>query len=971
MPIDIRGTIRGRLAAMVAIPVAFLAIYCAADALGSLGAYRASRASMALADLCVRVGGAVHELQKERGATAGFLSSGGKRFSEEKAAARKQADIRIAELRGALPGLDLGAQAPGVLAKVRKADESLDRLQGWRTSADALELAPPRQVANYSTLIEALLDVVDEIPRNTRDLGLFSASQAYLQVMRVKEQSGLERATLNTAFTADRFQEGLFRKFCSLVGQQEAGIQTFRGLASPAQAAFLDDQLKGPFAAEVDRFRAVAFRRGEQGGFGEDPARWFGLATARIDALKAVESRMGEDLRSMVQASLDRASRGMARAALVMALALGLSLFLAVTLAKGIIRPLGVCSAALGRISAGDIPGRITETYYGEFNEIRDNLNRCTGAVNALVADAAMLSRAGVEGKLATRADASRHLGDFRRIVQGFNDTLDAVIGPLNAAAHHVDRISKGDLPPRITADYPGDFNGLKDNLNRCIDALDGMLRQTRSVIGAAREGDLGARAGTDGAQGAYGELLAGFNATLDAVVTPIREVIRVVGALERGDLTQRITGDYRGDFKELGDAMNNSVAGLGRTLAGMRSASNTLASASEELSSSVSVIAATAERLLQKAEQASAGTQGANAKVRDLAAGVEETDARCATVAEESGQVNGRLQTAGAAVEEISVSLDTVGGSMEQMSASMAVISDSTGSMTGAVDSVAAAIREMEAGLLDVSRSAGKAAAVAVEASRSAGDTARIMDHLGRSAKEVGKVVDLIKGIAAQTNLLALNATIEAASAGEAGKGFAVVAGEVKVLAKQTASATEEIRTRVGEIQESTGQAVAAIGAIVGVIDEIKGISTGIAAAVEAQTRTTGGISTSIVQAARNAGEVSRNVKVAAAGTHTVSRNLREIAIGGQEVSRNVQDAVMGVKTISRNMADLAERAAGMAGVSGRAADDVDGVDRSIAIVTAATLETARGVGEIRKAATDLARLAETLRASVETFRL
>jgi len=453
MSIDIRGTIRGRLAAMVAIPVAFLAIYCVADALGSLRAYRESRAAMALAEVCVRVGDVVHELQKERGATAGYLSSGGKRFVDEKAAARKQADLRISDLRGSLSGLDLGAQAPGVLAKVRKADESLDKLTGWRQSADALAVAPPQHVANYSGLIGGLLDVVEEIPRNTRDLGLFSTSQAYLQVMRVKEQSGIERATLNTAFTADRFQEGLFRRFCSLVGQQEAGIQTFRGLAAPAQAAFLDEELKGPFAAGVDGFRAVAFSRGGQGGFGADSAQWFRLATARIDALKAVEARMGADLRAMVQASLDQARRGMARAALVMGLALGLSVLLAVTLARGIIRPLQVCSASLGRISAGDIPGRITETSYGEFNEIRDNLSRC-------------------------------------------------------------------------------------------IDALDGMLHQTRAVIGSAREGDLGARAGTDGARGAYRELLAGFNATLDAVVTPIREVIRVVGALEQGDLTQRIAGD-------------------------------------------------------------------------------------------------------------------------------------------------------------------------------------------------------------------------------------------------------------------------------------------------------------------------------------------------------------------------------------------------------------------------------------------
>jgi methyl-accepting chemotaxis protein len=62
-----------------------------------------------------------------------------------------------------------------------------------------------------------------------------------------------------------------------------------------------------------------------------------------------------------------------------------------------------------------------------------------------------MLSQAGVEGKLSTRADASKHNGDFHKIVQGVNDCLDAVIGPLNVAADYVDKIAMGHIPPKIS----------------------------------------------------------------------------------------------------------------------------------------------------------------------------------------------------------------------------------------------------------------------------------------------------------------------------------------------------------------------------------------------------------------------------------------------------------------------------------------------------------------------------------------
>ena len=103
-----------------------------------------------------------------------------------------------------------------------------------------------------------------------------------------------------------------------------------------------------------------------------------------------------------------------------------------------VIGPLNVSAGYVDRIAKGDIPPKITDNYNGDFNTIKNNLNQCVDAVNALVADAATLAKAAVEGKLATRADASRHQGDFRKIVQGVNETLDAVIGPdqRSAAGH-------------------------------------------------------------------------------------------------------------------------------------------------------------------------------------------------------------------------------------------------------------------------------------------------------------------------------------------------------------------------------------------------------------------------------------------------------------------------------------------------------------------------------------------------------
>ena len=100
-----------------------------------------------------------------------------------------------------------------------------------------------------------------------------------------------------------------------------------------------------------------------------------------------------------------------------------------------LVTPVAFTSTYIERIGKGNIPEKITDTYNGDFNTIKTNLNACIDAVNAMVADAVLLTKAAMEGKLATRADASKHQGDYRKIVEGINNTLDAVIGPLNFSA--------------------------------------------------------------------------------------------------------------------------------------------------------------------------------------------------------------------------------------------------------------------------------------------------------------------------------------------------------------------------------------------------------------------------------------------------------------------------------------------------------------------------------------------------------
>jgi methyl-accepting chemotaxis protein len=228
-----------------------------------------------------------------------------------------------------------------------------------------------------------------------------------------------------------------------------------------------------------------------------------------------------------------------------------------------VIGPLNVAAEYVDRISKGDIPPKITDSYQGDFNEIKNNLNTCIDAVNALIADANALAQAAVEGRLATRADAGRHQGDFRKIVEGVNGTLDAVIGPLNVAAEYVDRISKGDIPPKIADAYKGDFNEIKNNLNTCIDAVNALIADANALAQAAVDGRLATRADASRHQGDFRAIVEGVNRTLDAVIGPLNVAAEYVDRISKGDIPPTITDAYHGDFNEIKHNLNTCIQAL------------------------------------------------------------------------------------------------------------------------------------------------------------------------------------------------------------------------------------------------------------------------------------------------------------------------------------------------------------------------------------------------------------------------
>ena len=295
------------------------------------------------------------------------------------------------------------------------------------------------------------------------------------------------------------------------------------------------------------------------------------------------------------------------------------------------------------------------------------------------------------------------------------------------------------------------------------------------------------------------------------------------------------------------------------------------------------------ARTLIQATQQV---TSGLRDTITEVASGAEtlsgastELTAIAQSLLTGNKEVSNLASTVAAAAQQSSATASTLVTAMEQASTNLA--------------SVATATEEMSSTVGEIASNAEKARTISGQADSQTQAIAAMMRDLGTAAHGIGKVTETITSISAQTNLLALNATIEAARAGQAGKGFAVVANEIKELAQQTASATEDIRGKISSIQTSTGTAIANIESIALVIGEVGSIVSSIAAAIEEQSTVTRDVATNIARASSGVREA--NVKLVESTT-VVQGIANDIGV----VKSTVSELVGGSELVQASAAQL-----------------------------------------------------------------
>lgn len=585
------------------------------------------------------------------------------------------------------------------------------------------------------------------------------------------------------------------------------------------------------------------------------------------------------------------------------------------------------CAKAAERIAAGDLSVEIKAA--SEEDVLAKSMIQVLDTLRGLVAEADMLRKAAVEGQLSTRGDANKFEGGYRDVIQGFNDTLDAVIGPLNTAADYVDRISKGELPEKITNDYNGDFNVIKTNLNTCVEALDTMRLDVRTLAVAALEGKLDTRVDASKHQGVYRKIVQGMDDTLDAVANPINEAAEVLIRLAANDLTARVEGEYHNDHAKIKNSVNTAIETLQAAMAQVAEASEKVASSAQSLSSTSEEVGKASQQVAETIGQVAAGSQEQSRTVQSSATAMEQITRAISEIASGTQSQAKTVEGAVALVQQSAAAVEEV-AKLSQ---------DATANGRHVAEIASAGGQQVEDAVGSMSR-----------IKEATDQVAHMVKQLGQSSQQIGAIVETIDDIAEQTNLLALNAAIEAARAGEHGKGFAVVADEVRKLAERSSKATGEIAELITSIQSMTAQAVEAMdrgsqqveeGAELGnqageALGKIQEAISGIVNQIE-------NMSAAAQQMAASSSEVIKAIENVSAVTEETTAATEEMSASSTEVVQQIEQ----VAAVSEENAAAAEE------------------------VSATTQEQNAAVEEMTAATEELARMAGQLQELVAQFRL
>jgi len=376
-------SIRSKLFTIIFLPLLGLIYFSGNQLIATYQQKRSLEEMKVLTDSAIVSALLVHELQKERGASAGFLGSKGDKFGDILNKQRQQTDLNLHSLKQFINKTEL----PDSLNQLfHRTNAEIAKLDNIRQRVDQLTISVEEEVAFYSQLNGQLLSIIDNTANNSSVIQLSISANAIASFLQHKERAGIERAVLSNVFANNNFTPELLVKFIRLLAEQDAYITRFKSSANESQLAIYHSTVKGEVVDKVEEYRSHALKNMTTGNFNRDPTLWFNTITDKINLLKEVEEALLNELQSTNQQLLEKMNRQLITLFLIILLPLMITIMISSWIAAQLHQGINELIVKLKCVAdSNDLTTRVQLDSTEELGEIGRTVNKLIEHLQNLV----------------------------------------------------------------------------------------------------------------------------------------------------------------------------------------------------------------------------------------------------------------------------------------------------------------------------------------------------------------------------------------------------------------------------------------------------------------------------------------------------------------------------------------------------------------------------------------------------------
>ncbi|MBT5038736.1 MAG: HAMP domain-containing protein [Rhodospirillaceae bacterium] len=597
-----------------------------------------------LSEVAPVISAVVHEMQKERGMSAGFIASKGVKFSQELPTQRGRTDESQAALAGALKSLDATSFGTGLVNRINAAKSALANLSAKRAEVSGLKITVPQMAGFYTPAIAKLLHIVEEMTVLSTDVTVTNAITAYTAFLQGKERAGIERAMGAAGFGSGAFKPAIHGKFQQLIAMQDIFLSRFAIYASDDQKAFLQSTVTGAAVNEVNRMRKIAIDSPITGTLdGIESGYWFKTITQKIDLLKEVEDKIASDLQTTAASIESTSHTAFLLLAVVTLILLLVTTGVVYSIVTGITRPITNMTSAMNILAAGN--NEIEIYYLGR----RDEIGEMAKSVQVFKENAIEKARLTAEqtAENEKREARAQHIDE---LCKSFDGSISSVVSAVSAASNEVELSAVSmSTTAEQTSQQSAVVASASEEATTNVQTVASAAEELTSSIGEiARQVDDSTR----NAQNAVAEAektnntvksLSEAGQKIGDVVQLINDIASQTNLLALNATIEAARAGEAGkgfavvasEVKSLANQTAKATDEIGTQIATLQGATGDAVGAIEDIGTMIGEISETSITIASAVEQQRAATGEISRNVQEAASGTQEVSSTISTVHE------------------------------------------------------------------------------------------------------------------------------------------------------------------------------------------------------------------------------------------------------------------------------------------------------------------------------------------------